>query len=189
MIRGVILALAIAGHCYARGWNALSKPLLNSVQSSSSPYSSGQRSPGGIIPYFLAGGVAGAALYSLPYGYWGLYGLYAYPWSHPYYYHNTSSSDPSSNETLPVVCYCAAYSACGCDDNGNTTFISSLLANGSGTAQIETVNGTREVVLNGTLANGTVDASGAAGLAGSFVGQKTGLCIFAALVGASISLL
>lgn len=157
---------------------------------STSSYSAGQRSPGGIAPYFLAGGIAGAAIYSIPFGYWGLYGLYAYPWSRPYYYHNTTDPNPSSNETLPVVCYCAAYSACGCDDNGNTTFITSLLANGTGMAQIETVNGTREVVLNGTLANGTVDdTSGAAGSASSFVGERTGVCLFATLVGALMLLL
>ena len=157
---------------------------------STSSYSAGQRSPGGIAPYFLAGGIAGATIYSIPFGYWGLYGLYAYPWSRPYYYHNTTDPNPSSNETLPVVCYCAAYSACGCDDNGNTTFITSLLANGTGMAQIETVNGTREVVLNGTLANGTVgDTSGAAGSASSFVGERIGVCLFATLVGALTLLL
>ena len=53
------------------------------------------------------------------------------------------------------------YSACGCDDNGNSTFLDSLVGNGSyqglnkSQINVANVNGTRTIVLNGTLPNGT----------------------------------
>lgn len=63
-----------------------------------------------------------------------------------------------------MTCVCSQYSACGCDDNDNTTYIDGLLENtttsnnGSGAlATIANVNGTRTVIINGTLENGTDD--------------------------------
>ncbi|KAK4697545.1 hypothetical protein P7C71_g540, partial [Lecanoromycetidae sp. Uapishka_2] len=89
---------------------------------SASAYRSGTRSPGGIAPYLLAG----AALGFFP-GLW-LYGAYTYPYSHPYTFRNDTSNQ---NETLPIKCLCAEYSACGCDDNNNSTFLNALIGNGS----------------------------------------------------------
>ena len=75
-------------------------------------------------------------------------------------------TDSSGNETLPVTCLCDKYSACGCDDNGgNYTYIDELLGNGSYDSidhtliNVTPVNGTRTVVLNGTLPNGTDDST------------------------------
>ena len=53
------------------------------------------------------------------------------------------------------------YNACGCDDNGNSTFLDGLVGNGSydtlnkSLINVVDVNGTRTIVLNGTLPNGT----------------------------------
>ena len=134
-----------------------------------SPYRAGGRSPGaGIVPFALVGGIAGAALI-FP-GVWA-YGAYNYPYSHPYSYHNrTNTSEPANqNETLPVTCLCQMYSACGCDDNANSTYLDGLVGDGSPGAEnsslvhVGPVNGTKTVVLNGTLPNGTdTDAAPAA---------------------------
>ncbi|KAL8825663.1 MAG: hypothetical protein Q9191_004278 [Dirinaria sp. TL-2023a] len=129
-----------------------------------SAYKSGTRSPLGLAPYALVGAGAGLVFPGL----W-LYGAYAYNFDHPYHYHNASNTtDPRNNETLPVTCLCDKYSACGCDDNGNTTYVDSLLGNGSSSDQNSTlvhvgnVNGTKTVVINGTLPNGTDTSSSSA---------------------------
>ena len=106
-----------------------------------------------MTPYLLGG----AALGFFP-GLW-LYSAYAYPYGSPYHYHNNTNND---NETLPVECLCQQYSACGCDDSGNSTSIDALFSNGSVSdnstvARITNVNGTRTLVINGTLPNGTDD--------------------------------
>ncbi|MCJ1374011.1 hypothetical protein MMC20_005241 [Loxospora ochrophaea] len=124
-------------------------------------YAAGRSSPLGIAPYFIGG----AALGFFP-GLW-LYGAYGYNYNHPVSYHNSSAHN-ATNETLPVTCLCQQYSACGCDDNGNTTYIDSLLGNGSAADENSTlvrvgvVNGTQTVIINGTLPNGT-DSTSAAG--------------------------
>jgi len=124
---------------------------------SASAYRSGGRSPAGLLPFALAGG----ALAFFP-GLF-LYGAYAYNYNHDYSYHNrTNTSQPANqNETLPVVCLCDMYSACGCDDNNNSTYLDSVVGNGSMAdanntlVHIAMVNGTKKLVLNGTLPNGT----------------------------------
>lgn len=121
-------------------------------------YRSGGRSPLGIAPYAIAG--VGLGIFP---GIW-LAGAYGYNFHNPYRFHNGSNST-ANNESLPVTCLCQKYSACGCDDNGNTTYIDDLLGNGSIADQNSTlvhvgnVNGTKTVVLNGTLPNGTDDSS------------------------------
>ena len=128
---------------------------------STSAYSAGGRSPGGIAPYVLGG----AALGIFP-GLW-LGAAYAYPYSHQYNYHNSSNaSQPTgTNESLPVTCLCQEYSACGCDDNNNSTYLDSIIGNGSYSSlnsslvNIANVNGTKTIVLNGTLPNGTDDST------------------------------
>lgn len=58
-----------------------------------------------------------------------------------------------------MTCLCQEYNACGCDDNGNTTYLDSIIGDGtnldSSLVHIGPVNGTQTVVLNGTLPNGT----------------------------------
>ncbi|RFU73605.1 hypothetical protein TARUN_8608 [Trichoderma arundinaceum] len=135
------------------------------------PYRAGSRSPiGGIVPFALLGG---AALAFWP-GVW-LYGAYMYPYHQPYHFHNQSSG---RNETRDVLCGCGIYDVCGCDDNNNTAYYDSLIGNGSYSAlnksvvNVADVNGTRTILINGSLPNGTTadgpDASstdsGAAGL-------------------------
>jgi hypothetical protein len=100
-----------------------------------------------------------AALAFFP-GVW-LYGAYAYPYHHPYYYEDETNHH---NESMPVVCVCQEYQECGCDDNNNSTYYESLFngtqpRNTSNTRVVE-VNGTEKIYINGTLANGTTAADG-----------------------------
>ena len=121
------------------------------------PYRAGGRSPGaGIAPYFLASALIFPGLF--------LSGAYLYNYDQPYNYHNrtnTTDSANGSNETLPVTCFCDQYSACGCDDNNNSTYLDTILGDGTPASQnsslvhVGDVNGTKTIVLNGTLPNGT----------------------------------
>ncbi|KAL1981693.1 hypothetical protein VTN96DRAFT_2307 [Rasamsonia emersonii] len=116
------------------------------------PYTAGAKSPLGVTPYLLPLGAL-AVISTL----W-LYDAYAYPWSRPYQYHNLTTN---TDETLPVVCLCQEYSECGCDNNNNSTYVDSILGNNptnSSVVWIATVNGTRTIFINGTLANGTTAA-------------------------------
>lgn len=126
------------------------------------PYAAGRPTSSGIVPGLLAG----AALGSL--GFIGasyLYGAYAYPYTHPYTYHNVTTD---KNETKPVICLCGAYNECSCEENTNTTYINSLLGNGSYQALNQSVvsvaknesTGQLTIYINGTLANGTTAPGG-----------------------------
>jgi len=103
--------------------------------------------------------VAALAIFSGPW----LYGAYAYPYAHPYTFHNSSAA---KNQTLPVECLCQQYSVCGCDENNNSTYMDSLIGNGSEAAlnrslvRVTRVNGTQTIVINGTLPNGTTASGG-----------------------------
>ncbi|MCJ1301287.1 hypothetical protein MMC08_004086 [Hypocenomyce scalaris] len=153
-------------------------------------YSAGARSPLGITPYLIGG----AALGIFP-GLW-LYGAYAYPYSHSYSFVNrtdTNSSNPNGvNETLPVTCLCQEYSACGCDDNGNTTYVGSLLGNGSAAdmnsslVTVSPVNGTKTVVINGTLPNGTTTTSAAGPGVKQTLLESSGFWLVGAIVGYTV---
>ncbi|GFP56809.1 hypothetical protein ACSS6W_004672 [Trichoderma asperelloides] len=119
------------------------------------PYRAGSRSPvGGIVPIALLGGAAALAFWP---GIW-LYGAYLYPYHQPYRFHNESSN---RNETLNVICGCGTYDVCGCDDNNNTEYFTSLVGNGSYDAlnksvvNVAMVNGTNSLLINGSLPNGT----------------------------------
>ncbi|KAL7808028.1 hypothetical protein V8C26DRAFT_414090 [Trichoderma gracile] len=117
------------------------------------PYRAGGRSPSGILPFAILGG---AALAFWP-GVW-LYGAWMYPYHHPYHYYNESSR---RNETRDVLCACGTYDVCGCDDNNNTAYYDSLIGNGSydglnkSIVNVADVNGTRTILINGSLPNGT----------------------------------
>ncbi|MCJ1309423.1 hypothetical protein MMC25_003082 [Agyrium rufum] len=155
-------------------------------------YASGSRSPLGITPLYFGAG----ALAFYP-GVWA-YGAYGYPYSHPYYYQNNTAPKNSQNQSLPVECLCAQYSACGCDDSGNSTYVDSLISNAtSGTldptqAQVTNVNGTKTLVINGTLPNGTDDTTSAApSLSNPFqsVREGSGYLVMATIIGSMVLLL
>lgn len=124
------------------------------------PYAAGGRSPSrGFVPFLLP--ITALAFFP---GIW-LYGsLYAYPFGNPYYYRNATNQ----NVTVDVTCLCQQYSVCGCDDNGNNTYVQQLITNGSDTPvnSSEVVilpllaNGTQKAYVNGTLPNGTTASGG-----------------------------
>jgi hypothetical protein len=150
---------------------------------STTAYSSGLHSPSGIAPYL----VGGAAL-----GFFGgsfLHGAYAYPYTHPYIYHNASAPASRQNESLPVECLCAPYNPCGCDDSGNTTYLNGLLsgpnANAS-VARIATVNGTQTVVVDGTLPNGTDGSTSGAAGGGRAWAEGSGYWVMVAVVAGTV---
>jgi hypothetical protein len=130
------------------------------------PYRSGGRSPIGITPFIVA------PLLIFP-GLW-LYSAYAYPYSHNYNFHNRTNPNntDNTNTTLPVLCLCEEYSVCGCDDNNNSTFLDSIVGNGSYQGLNKTLATVASVknettgknvttlVLNGTLPNGTTAPGG-----------------------------
>lgn len=78
---------------------------------------------------------------------------------------------------------------CGCDENHNQTYIDQLVANMEANptdgkavvTKIVDVNGTRTLVINGTLDNGTTSDGGTEAASGA-VGQSVGLLILAAMV-------
>jgi len=157
---------------------------------SATPYQSGRRSPAGIVPFALAG----AALGFFP-GLW-LYGAYGYNYNPPYNYHNRTTD---KNESLPVTCLCDKYSACGCDDPSNSTFLDSVVANGTNDQnstlyRIGNVNGTKTLILNGTLPNGTDNStsdttSPSSGASRNHLLENSGFWVVGAIVGATVWLL
>lgn len=104
-----------------------------------------------------------------------------------------------------MTCLCQEYSACGCDDNANTTYLDTLVGNGSAAdmnstlAHIGNVNGTKTLVLNGTLPNGTDDTSSdtdnasdtgdTSGAARQKLLEYSGFWVVGAIVGATVWLL
>lgn len=117
------------------------------------PYKAGSRSPSGITPFLFVGA---AALAFWP-GLW-LYGAYSYPYSHPYRFHNNTRDE---EEELPVICACDPNSACGCDENQDTAYLSDLIGDGSynglnhSLITVAEVNGTKTILINGTLSSDT----------------------------------
>ncbi|CAI4218906.1 unnamed protein product [Parascedosporium putredinis] len=100
--------------------------------------------------------VGAAALAFWP-GLW-LYGAYSYPYSHPYRFHNNTRDE---EEELPVICACDPNSACGCDENQDTAYLSDLIGDGSynglnhSLITVAEVNGTKTILINGTLSSDT----------------------------------
>ncbi|KAF5001497.1 hypothetical protein FGRMN_968, partial [Fusarium graminum] len=120
---------------------------------SATPYRSGGRSPiGRIAPFVLIGG----ALAFWP-GVW-LYGAHMYPYENTYRFHNDTSDE---DEERDILCACARYAECSCDDNNNTAYYDELIGNGSYQAlnksvvDVAEVNGTMTILINGTLPNDT----------------------------------
>jgi hypothetical protein len=98
-----------------------------------------------------------------------------------------------------VTCLCAAYAECGCDDSDNTTFLDSLIGDGSyanlnlSLVNVADVNGTSTILLNGTLPNGTTipggteDANGA-GVSMQALVQSSGYLVMVALAACTVLL-
>lgn len=145
------------------------------------PYAAGTKSPSGITPFLLPA----AALGFFP-GLW-LYGAYAYPYSHPYYYEDEQTH---KNESLPVVCLCQEYQECGCDNNNNRTYFESLFngtepKNTTNTRVVD-VNGTEKIYINGTLANGTTAATSTAPAAAVNLLHASGYWVTVAVVATAV---
>lgn len=159
------------------------------------PYTAGSRTPKGLVAAPLIGVALVVAI--MP-GLW-LHSAYPYYYNNPYRFYNQSATNDDDdndndrralwtrqtqgrNETLPVVCLCEEDFVCGCDENDDQQYLNDLVGNGSYAALNKTlvtvsdVNGTRSLVLNGTLEKGTTapggtDESGAMSLsAGKYVG-------------------
>ncbi|KAI9817223.1 MAG: hypothetical protein M1827_001336 [Pycnora praestabilis] len=156
---------------------------------STSAYAAGGRSPLGITPYLFVG--AGIGLFAGA----AIGGAYFYPYNHPYTFHNdtihNSTYPNGANETLPVSCVCHQYSACGCDDNNNSTYLDSLVGNGSAAdmnsslVTVSDVNGTNTLLINGTLPNGTTTSSNSAGVPKAVI-ENAGWWVIGAVVGWSV---
>jgi hypothetical protein len=93
---------------------------------------------------------------------------------------------------------CQQYSECGCDDNGNSTYLDSLVkdTNGDGIPDnttnyfVGSVNGTRGIYIDGTLPNGTTAPDPNLSFAATArFGSLTGYLLMASLVVASVTLL
>ncbi|KNG48794.1 hypothetical protein DDE82_005119 [Stemphylium lycopersici] len=160
------------------------------------PYSAGKATPGGIRPGLL---IAPAALFLIMPGIW-LYSVYPYHYNNNYRFYNETARDDDDdddndnnnnrraaiwerqtqgrNESLPVVCLCQEFNPCGCEENEeNSDYIDELVGNGNYTelnktlVTVSDVNGTKTLVLNGTLPNGTDTEAAAPSLrAGNYVG-------------------
>ncbi|KAI9682200.1 MAG: hypothetical protein M1817_000254 [Caeruleum heppii] len=159
------------------------------------PFRAGGRSPRGIAPFILPL----AALSIFP-GIW-LYSAYAYNYNNPYYFRNASQNAVA--QRYPVQCLCQQYSECGCDDNDDDDFLTSILPNGTDTntlnrtlVAISDVNGTKTIVLNGTLPNGSSEiTAGSTSSSSSSAGfrqaafEHVGWWVMVAVVGSSVWLI
>jgi hypothetical protein len=109
------------------------------------------------------------------------------------------SGDTGVNVTMNVTCLCAQYSVCGCDDNNNSTFLDSIIGDGTNLntsiVNFANINGTPTVVLNGTLPNGTTasggteDANGTSGAASKLVRNIGGYWVMVVIVGCTAFLI
>jgi hypothetical protein len=117
------------------------------------PYSAGSRTPKGIG----AGPLLGIGALGFFGGAW-LYGAYLYSYPHSYGFYNRTAN---ANQTKPVNCLCQQYSVCGCDDNDDQTYLTSIIGDGNPSnfnqslLRVADVNGTSQIFINGTLPNGT----------------------------------
>lgn len=117
------------------------------------PFKSGSRTPIAGIAGIL---FIGAALAFWP-GMW-LYGANMYHYNDRYRFHNATTDE---EEELPVICACDPYNPCGCEENNSTEYVQALIGDGSyrdlnqSLVTVAEVNGTKTLLVNGTLMNGT----------------------------------
>lgn len=122
-------------------------------------------------------------------GAWMYGSVYAYHFDRDINYLNKTSN---RNESLPVLCLCQEYSVCGCDENHNQTYVDALVANATNAttngpvrSKIAEVNGTRTLLINGTLDNGTTADGGTEVVSGA-MGQSAGLLTLAVVVAVGV---
>lgn len=130
------------------------------------PYSSGGRSPKGLVPGAL---IAPALVLAVMPGIW-LYSVYPYYYNNPYRFYNASRRNitrrEEPNTSLPVLCLCQEFQVCGCDENDDTAYLNDLVGDGNYAAlnkslvTVSNINGTDTLVLNGSLPNGTTAPGG-----------------------------
>jgi hypothetical protein len=120
---------------------------------SSVPYPAGGSPPGRSLNSYSAT-PGGLAFYP---GYWP-YGGFYYPYAYTHTYRNRTSN---RDEERDIVCVCARYSVCACDDIDKKDFYDELIKDGDydklnkSMVTVSRVNGTQKIVINGTLPNGT----------------------------------
>lgn len=180
----------------------------SSGSGAATPYRAGSRTPGkGLVAGALI--LPAAMLFIMP-GLW-LYSVYPYHYNNPYRFYNQSATNDDNNnnnnndkrdlwtrqtqgrnETLPVMCLCQENSLCGCDENdGDDSYIDDLVGNGSYAAlnkslvTVSDVDGTKTLVLNGTLPNGTT-APGESAAVNPKVGKYTGYYVVGVMVLAGV---
>ncbi|KAG9383146.1 hypothetical protein A1F94_007067 [Pyrenophora tritici-repentis] len=132
------------------------------------PYRAGSRTPGkGLVAGALI--LPAAMLFIMP-GLW-LASVYPYHYNNPYRFYNHS---------------------CGCDENdGDYSYVDDLVGNGSYPAldkslvTVSDVNGTKTLVLNGTLPEGTT-APGSSAAVDLKVGKYTGYYVVGVMVLAGV---
>ncbi|KAF2189260.1 hypothetical protein K469DRAFT_683688 [Zopfia rhizophila CBS 207.26] len=157
------------------------------------PYTAGKKTPKGLIAGALL--LPAAALAIFP-GLW-LWSVYPYYYPQPYRFLNQTAVNATGglNQTLPVVCLCQEFSVCGCDDNNDERYFKDLVGNGSYSALNKTlvtvsdVNGTRTLVINGTLPNGTTAPGGTDSAAPGPALQYSGYWVMGAIVLYTVSFL
>lgn len=164
----LLMALRALTHIYSKGYNTKS-------DSNMGGYSRGGTGPQPNIAGFYAGGAAvpfaaGAATPSgvkprgpAPVGYWPGYWypgpMYVYgPYAYSHHYYNKTSHKKEERE---IICGCAQYSVCMCDEVKDKKFWDKLLADGDykklnkSVVTVTKVDRKEKIVINGTLPNGT----------------------------------
>lgn len=134
---------------------------------------------GVIVPYPAGGHSPTANLDGKPFpadkvakiwpGYWGLFSVYFYPYHQSYSFRNESTK-MAKTETLPVICLCAQYVVCGCDETGSKANLQELVGKGDyknlnrSLVLVTSYDRRKTIFLNGTLANGTTTSDAPRGL-------------------------
>ncbi|KEY74537.1 hypothetical protein S7711_09770 [Stachybotrys chartarum IBT 7711] len=126
------------------------------------PYTSGNRSPGRrpIVPVLLLA----PALVFWP-GSWH-HGAHIYEYEEEYTFFNETSNE---EETLDIICGCAQYSVCSCEENTDEDYLDDLIGNGdyneldNSVVNVGERDGEKVLLINGTLENGTTADSPASG--------------------------
>ncbi|EGU73615.1 hypothetical protein IWW34DRAFT_796722 [Fusarium oxysporum f. sp. albedinis] len=87
-----------------------------------------------------------------------LYGAYIYPFTDTCFYRNETIDE---DEERSVVCGCSWYENCACDDPDSAPYFKEPIGSGSYEALNKSIvdvaefNGTKTILINGTLPNGT----------------------------------
>ncbi|KAF1831029.1 hypothetical protein BDW02DRAFT_591447 [Decorospora gaudefroyi] len=172
------------------------------------PYAAGRRTPGGLVAGAL---ILPLAMVAIMPGLW-LYSTYPYYYNNPYRFYNESATNEDDdddddrrrslwprqssgrNETLPVMCVCMENDGiennlCSCEETDDQSHLDELVGNGSYAALNKTLvtvwdnNGTKTLVINGTLPPDTTAPGAANQLGGGrFAGYYAlGVMVLAAI--------